>query len=136
MNTTRNTFKKEERLKSRKLIQNIFSKNETVKAYPLRLLWIEREQDDNDYPVLFSLSVPKRKFKKAVHRNWLRRRIREAYRLNKADLYKALEGDNRKFAFMVIYTSTEAMSYQEIERAMRKILKRFRQSIEEKHSSI
>lgn len=135
MNTIKNTFKKEERLKSRKLIQNIFSKSQTVKAYPLRLLWTEREQDDNAYPVLFSLSVPKRKFKKAVHRNWLRRRIREAYRLNKSHLYETLEGDRRKFAFMVIYTSSQKMTFQEVDKAMRKLLKRFQQAIEEKSIS-
>lgn len=130
MKVIQNTFKKEERLKSRKLIQGIFSKSQTVKAYPLRLLWIEREQDDNAYPVLFSLSVPKRKFKKAVHRNWLRRRVREAYRLNKSKLYQSLEGKEEQYAFMVLYTSPEPLPFQEIEVAMRKLLERFVQAVD------
>lgn len=120
------TFKKTEKLKSRKVIEQMFQrKGKSFGMFPLRLIWIETEEKDSEFPVQFSLSVPKRAFPKAVHRNRIRRLMREAWRLNKHRLYEKLEGQNRQFSFMVLYTAKESLLYEKIEESMIRMIKRF-----------
>ena len=129
------SFKKEEKLKSRKIIQGMFTKGQSFGAYPLRIVWIPLEENDGEYPVRFALTVAKKKFPKAAHRNRLRRRIREAWRLHKHILYKSLnkiEG-GPQYAFMIMYTAKEELPYSEIEAAMKKIIFRFRKKAMTNH---
>lgn len=118
------TFRPEERLKSRKLIGRLFGGSQSHGAYPLRLLWMEVEEVPENWgkaPVKIAVSVPKRKFKSAVDRNRLKRRVKEAWRLNKHWLYGHLSGKGKYFAFMVIYTGKEEFDYEKIETSLRKL---------------
>lgn len=119
------TFKKDERLKSRKIIGKLFSDGQSFGMYPLRLVWLEMHEKQGDFPVKFSLSVPKRAFAKAVDRNRLRRLVRESWRLNKFWLYERLNEEDKQYAFMVIYTAKEMMEMDKIEEAMRRMNRRF-----------
>ncbi|MFN7115840.1 MAG: ribonuclease P protein component [Saprospiraceae bacterium] len=119
------TFKRAERLKSRTVIEQLFKQGQSFAQYPLRLVWTVQEERQSAFPVQFALTVPKKKFKKAVQRNRIRRLVREAYRLNKHRLYRALEGADAQLAFLVIYTGQEALSFQEIEAAMQQMIRRF-----------
>lgn len=78
-----------------------------------------------DFPVQFTVSVPKKKFKKAVDRNRLRRQIREAYRLHKQLVYTALQSKPTRYALMVIYVAKEGLPYAEIESNMNRGLRRW-----------
>jgi len=119
------SFKKGERLKRRKLIGRMFNREgNSFAVYPLRIIWLEAELD-SDFPAQFTLSVPKRAFPKAAHRNVLRRRIREAYRLNKHQLYDAIEADEKQYAIMLIYTAREPLPYADVEKAVQKIIRKF-----------
>jgi ribonuclease P protein component len=119
------TFKKEERLKSAKTIARLFKEGQSFGMYPLRLVWLKVEEPKGDSPVQFALSVPKKSFKSAVARNRLRRKVREAWRLNKHRLFQKLEGREWQFAFMVIYTAKEDLPFQQIEEAMQATIRRF-----------
>ena len=120
------TFTKEERLKSRKVINLLFKKGQSFGQYPLRLVWLEMEEPLSSAPVQFTVSVPKRRFRKAVARNRIKRQIRAAYRLNKHRLYSLLkEKEAGPLAFMVIYTGKEELPYQQIEKAMQQMIRRF-----------
>lgn len=119
------TFKRAERLKSRKVIEQLFKQGQSFAHYPLRLVWTVQKERQSIFPVQFALTVPKKKFKKAVQRNRIRRLMREAYRLNKHRLYKALEESESQLAFLVIYTGQEALTFKEIETAMQQMLRRF-----------
>jgi ribonuclease P protein component, eubacterial len=80
------TFRKEERISSKREIGFLFENGTSFVSYPLRILFCKREiQGDARFSVL--ISVSKRKFKRAVDRNRIKRLIREAYRLNKSILW-------------------------------------------------
>lgn len=83
------------------------------------------EERRSEFPVQFGLSVPKRRFKRAVVRNRLRRRIREAYRLHKHQLHDALADDDRQLAWMVLYVGKEEHDFAQIDAAMRQMIHRF-----------
>jgi len=83
------TYLKTEKLKSRKIIELLFSKGKSISKYPLRLVYIKT--DEVDEKLLFGVSVSKRNFKNAVDRNYFKRVLRECYRLNKHLLYDNLD---------------------------------------------
>ena len=80
-------------------------------------------------PAQMAISVQKRLFKKAVQRNLLKRRIREAYRKNKSELYLKLESSNTNIVFMLIYTGSSILSYQEIEKKIIVVLGRLKEEL-------
>ena len=80
------TFRRRERLKSEIQIKELFSKGSSFNLYPFRVIHRVFSTENSDHKVLFS--VPARNFKKAVDRNKLKRRAREAYRLHKGTLNK------------------------------------------------
>ncbi len=114
------TFPRSQRLKSRKTIAALFSGGSSYSAYPLRVVWQEVEAGEE--PMQAAFTVPKKRFKTAVARNLLKRRMREAYRLGKHKVARKLEERGKKIALMLIYTGKEAADYAEIEKAAGKIL--------------
>ena len=108
------SFKKQERLCSRKIIKELFEKGHTLSSYPLKIIWTEIEHT-SEFPVQIVISVPKRNIKKAVVRNKIKRRIREAYRKNKINWYECLKNKNKQCAGMFIYTAKNEITYKEIE---------------------
>ena len=103
------TYSKAEKLKSRKIIDLLFSKGKSVSKYPLRLVYAPTEEGNEK--LLFGVSVSKRNFKNAVDRNYFKRVLRECYRLNKHLLYENLD---KPYAMMFFYQTKERLSYQEI----------------------
>jgi ribonuclease P protein component len=124
------TFSTAERLKSRKVIASLFQKDKSQSfgAYPLRLVWIPTEVE-NDFPVQSSFSVPKKTFRRANQRNTLRRRMREAYRLHKHLIYNNLKDSEKKYALMWLFTGKEEVPYQDIEKSMIFAIHRFLREI-------
>ena len=78
---------------------------------------------------MVAFAVPKRNFKRAVHRNLLKRRMREAYRLNKASAIRKFEEKGQHAAFLIKYNSREIRSFSEIEKDMRYALRRIRKLV-------
>jgi ribonuclease P protein component len=120
-----NTFSKEEKLKSRKLIEQLFAEGKHLNVFPLQMVYIPIEHTSNNI-FQAGFSVSKRRFKLAVDRNRVKRLMRETYRLNK-NIFT--ENHTKKHIFMFIYTTDKILSYQEINEAMTKLLIRFIQKI-------
>ena len=116
-------FPKEEKLKSRKLIEKLFSEGKSISRFPLRLVYVKTE-----FPgtagVQAAVSVSKRKFKKAVDRNRIKRLLREAYRLNKHQVKERI-GTEASYAFMILYLGREMPEYRKTDRKMRELLHLF-----------
>ena len=82
MANTKYTLPKEERIKSRTLIDMLFAggKSRTMVAFPLRVVYMVKERENLEPQTQMLVSVPKRCFKRAVKRNRVKRQVREAYR--------------------------------------------------------
>jgi ribonuclease P protein component len=116
------TLGKKERLKSSLTIQNLLKNGKTVSAFPLKIYWNLSTDISQEYPVRMAVSVPKRKFGKAVDRNRIKRRVKESYRRNKDILYQPLLEKGHKIALIVIFQSDETFSSDTLDSLMRKLL--------------
>ena len=115
------SFNKSERLKSKLEIKALFESGDPMLEYPLRLLW-NKSLNPSNCPVKASVSVSKRNFKKAVSRNLLKRRMREALRLNKDNLREVCRQSNVSINLMILFIGKEEASYSDIELSMIKLL--------------
>lgn len=118
----RHTFCKEERLKSRKQIAELFRKRRSVGAYPLRIFWAERPKSTHVHPVSIGFNVSKRIFKHAVDRNHYRRLMQETFRLQKHELYDFLEKEDKQLNLMLIFVGKEGADYATIERKFKRLI--------------
>lgn len=115
------SFKKEERLTGKKIIDKLFSEGDSFLSFPLKVVFLETSLTSK-YPVQAAFSVGKRNFKLAVHRNKIKRKMREAYRLNKFQLYNILE--DKQVAVFFIFIGKETPEYKHVNSAMEKGIKK------------
>ncbi len=120
------TLKKEERLCSKKTMERLFSEGNSFLVYPFKVIYTNIDFPGN-YPAKAAFAVSKRLHKKAVDRNLIKRRAREAYRLNKNLLLAG--GETTKKAIVFIYVGKEILPYSPMEKAMIRILNRIQRSI-------
>lgn len=121
MLNVKQTFKKGERLKSRKMINELFDHGEILYHSPFRVLYKDQGKI-TDFPAQITISVSKKNFKRAVDRNYIKRKIREAYRKNKHLLYDAIKQHDQKLSFFVIYTAKYDMDYNSIEKEIKLLI--------------
>ncbi len=115
------SFPKSDRLCSHILIEKLFTQGKSFVSYPFRVVYLPTElPSETEAQVLFSVS--KKKFKRAVHRNLLKRRCREAYRLNRNDFKEFLNNSNQQIAFACVYISGDKLRYSTIEKGIKKSL--------------
>ncbi len=113
------TFPKSERLNQKKVIEILFQKDNPIVSqqfvYPFRVLCLTQDDDFQAPQIL--ISVTKKRFKKAVDRNLLKRRTREAYRLHKPFFHQK-NGKNLPQYIAFIYIGNTIESFQKIEKKM------------------
>jgi ribonuclease P protein component len=117
------SFRKEERLSKIKLINRLFAEGKKFSIMPFRVIWLDIKLEGN-YPAQVLINISKKRLKRAVDRNLVKRRIREAYRQNKIDLYLSLNKNERNCVFALLYNSDEIASYNDIEEKIILILQR------------
>jgi ribonuclease P protein component len=121
------TLGKEQKLKSKILIDQLFAEGKHVKSFPFRLIYL-KVNHHSEFPVRVGFSVPKRNVKLAVNRNRIKRVMREVYRKNK---YAIVDNLNEQYIFMLIYMAKEEINYEELERTFEKITIKFLDKIKE-----
>ncbi len=119
--TQSHSFKKEERLCSKKIIDRLFAEGQSFLAYPVKIVFLPTELNTN-FSVQAGFTVSKKSFKRAVKRNRIKRLMREAYRLHKHELYRQL--NERQLAVFFIYIGKEMPQYAAVENAIKKAVQR------------
>jgi len=114
-------YNKYEKLKSRKLIKQLFEDGKAISVFPLRLIYLKTNHDGK-YLLQTGVSVSKRNFKLAVDRNRIKRMMREVYRLNKAKFYNNI---SEKYIFMFIYLGKKEMDYHKLDKKMNELIDSF-----------
>jgi len=114
------TLCKEERLCGRRVIANLFEHGHSFFLPPYKVFWIH-VPESTSFPSRFAIAVPKRRFKRAVKRNLIKRRTREAFRTNKQILNDAVTNGGQ-IHLMLIYTSDRLLPYVDLEDSIKKIL--------------
>jgi ribonuclease P protein component len=125
-NKTRNTFRKTERLCSRKEIERLFAGGSSITAHPLKLMLIKREELLS-IPVKTMFVVPKRNFRKAHDRNLLKRRMKESFRVQKNLLYAHLAERKQCLSVALLYTGKTETDYVTISKAVEQLLSKLKE---------
>lgn len=116
-----NRLPREERLRGLTTVSKLFANGESGFSFPIRYVW-SRGCDTDTSSILFT--VPKRFHKRANRRNTLRRRVKEAYRLNNESMPKGLN-------VALIYSTKEVLEYSRIERAITKVIEQISKEVEQ-----
>jgi ribonuclease P protein component len=123
------TFTKEERLCNKKLIDQLFHNGSSFLCYPFRISWLIAI-DPQPFPAQVLFSVSKKRYKRAVDRNLIRRRIREAYRLHKQEcLYSLLTDADKNIVFSIGFVGKEIAPYDFLEKKILKLLSQLAEQI-------
>ena len=117
------SFPKKEKLKSKKRIEQLFTEGKEQFKFPFKLVYdFESIENAGEVHWSFAVSIPKKKIKSAVQRNLLKRRVREAFRLNRSQLSDKLASKNLKLSLMFIYIADEVKKYPVLEKSVKKHL--------------
>lgn len=131
IHVSKNNFKKQERLTSRKDIEHVLSGGYNEFLYPFRIYWKFGDYSTSSLQIAFS--VPKRSFKKAVDRNVLKRRMREAFRTNKHELLNICKDCSISVHVLIVYVASERLVYHHIENKIKEVIQFLAGSIHEKN---
>ena len=115
------TFTKAERITGEKRIDAIFASGKSFISYPLRVVYLQHEQSPI-HSCSILITVPKKRIKKAVHRNRIKRLIRESYRLSK-ELINDIELGEQSLDIAFVYVKDTMSDYKEIQKGVKKALK-------------
>lgn len=111
-----------EHLKSKRVIEQVYANGASVTTYPLRAIFIEQPAEEQEPTAAILINVSKKRFRHAVDRNLVKRRIREAYRTSKHPFIEALENKGKKMAVAIIYVDNKHNSTAFIRKKMGKLL--------------
>lgn len=117
-----NTFCKSERLCSKTLFEELLASNYSFIKYPYRIV-VRKSSQPQDLPARIAISVSKKKFKRAVKRNRIKRLTREAFRLNKQKLYTSVP-DKTTLDILFIYLDGQIVHYRKAEKAVQEALEK------------
>ncbi|MAX71972.1 MAG: ribonuclease P protein component [Flavobacteriaceae bacterium] len=120
-------YSKQDKLKSKKLIEQLFTEGKSVTAYPFKLIYLKTEFED-DSILKTGVSVSKRLHKTAVARNRIKRLLREAYRLNKPIYFN---NSSASYAFMILYLSKDGTTFDKLNKTIKVLFEKFLKSISE-----
>jgi ribonuclease P protein component len=124
------TLGKEERIKSRKTLDEIFQTGKGFSILPFRVLYIKTEEG-----LKFAVGASSKNFKNATDRNRIKRIVREAYRLQKKGLKEKLLEKNTGLNIFFIYTAKEILPYKQVYDAVKKIIEKLFKQVNENDSA-
>jgi ribonuclease P protein component len=127
------TFKKEERLCNKRLLEQLFSSGSSFLCYPFRVSWL-KAVTAQPAVVQVVFAVAKKRYKRAVDRNLIKRRTREAYRLHKQELlYKPMQEQDLQVILSINYIGKEINDFTLMDKKMVKLLTQLSEQINASH---
>ncbi|MEO7531370.1 MAG: ribonuclease P protein component [Sediminibacterium sp.] len=120
------SYNKTEKLKSRKVLSELFAKGKSLSAFPVKVFYILAEGDQT---IKAGVGVSSRNFKKAVHRNRIKRLLRECYRLNKLPLHTTVETKQKSLSVFFLYLGKELPAYAMLNEKMQAAIKKLVETI-------
>lgn len=123
------TLSKEERLSWKRYIDLLFEQGQSFIAFPLRVVYLPVDEVMSA-PLSMLVSVSKKRFKRAVKRNQIKRQVREAYRLRKPELVDHFSASGKPLLVAFIYVDKEIHPHTDIERAMNKAVVQLKKRLE------
>lgn len=124
------SYGKEEKLKSRKLLDQLFQQGKTFSIFPLKVFYM-LPAEALDFPVKTGVGASSRHFKKAVDRNRIKRILREAYRTEKLPLHDFLNMQNKQVAIFILYIDKVLPEYEKIKTTMPLVLEKLIKKLHE-----
>ena len=121
-------YSKKDKLKSKKLIEKLFSEGKVITLFPLRLVYLKTSFEDSSV-VKTGISVSKKLHKNAIDRNKIKRLLREVYRLNKP---KYFNNSSTQYAFMILYIGKDKPTFSQVEAKMKALFEKFSSKVLEK----
>ena len=121
-------FPKKQKLCNETAIKEMFSNGNSFVIHTIRLVWKEQVNSD-DVVIKSIIVVPKKQLKLASDRNIVRRRMKEAYRLNKSTIENSLKNKGKQLNIAIVYQNDKRLSYKVIEEKIKLILGRLREEI-------
>jgi len=114
-------YSKKDKLKSKKLIEKLFSEGKVITLFPLRLVYLKTSFEDSSV-VKTGISVSKKLHKNAIDRNKIKRLLREVYRLNKP---KYFNNSSTPYAFMILYIGKEKPTFDGVNTKTQLLFQKF-----------
>ena len=116
-------FPKKQKLCGEKVIERLFANGKSISEKPFRAIWNFEKNNDQVF-VKSLIVVSKKRLKLAVERNVVKRRIKEAYRLQKKQLECFLESTSQQLNLAIIYQEEEILDYKTLEEKINLLLSR------------
>lgn len=109
------TYQKKDKLKSRKQTQQLFSKGQSINAFPIKLIYTIEEVNASEALLQAGVAAPSRTFRKAVQRNRVKRLLREGYRLEKPAFIASAALQNKRVNLFFLYIDSVVLSQEIIQ---------------------
>jgi ribonuclease P protein component len=122
MNNKQNTFPKEQRLCGKNAIDLLYAEGKAFLSFPFRIVFRTTQKEET--PPRCLITVPKKRFKHAVDRNYIKRQIRETYRTNKHELFDVLAEKDYQLDFAISFIGEKVADYAFIDKKMKITLKK------------
>jgi ribonuclease P protein component len=111
------SYNKKEKLKSKKQLDQLFQKGKSFTVFPVKIFYAFADQQDN--VIKTGVGVSSRHFKKAVHRNRVKRLLREAYRTEKKPLHAYLNNNKKQLVLFLLFIDKELPQYALVKEKMK-----------------
>jgi ribonuclease P protein component len=116
-----NSFGRTEKLKSEKSITELFESGKSLSSPPIRLIYLFKSHIENNN-VKTGFAVSKKNFRKAVDRNLIKRRMREAYRLKRGSFINEINNSSSGLVMIFVYQAKEIADYNVISNCIKELL--------------